>query len=203
MSTALTLPIIHSGYKFMRMLPDSAAKRPHVAEHDFSGVVANANGSSFSNGDNVYGFVPTGESISVTPDPFLTGLSCLNIALQRTTHQGAFAEYLSVPADHIVLRPATVTAIEAAGITLTAVTAYEALYTTAKLEPEQTVLINGGSSAVGVYAIQLAKAKGARVVATASAKNEALVKRLGADEACFGIHSHTNRIEIDVVNLVY
>ena len=65
MGKALTLPIIHvhSGYKFMRMLPDSAAKRPHVAEHDFSGVVANANGSSFSNGDNVYGFVPTSESI--------------------------------------------------------------------------------------------------------------------------------------------
>jgi len=71
------------------------------------------------------------------------------------------------------------------------------------LEPEQTVLINGGSSAVGVYAIQLAKAKGARVVATASAKNEALVKRLGADEVFFGVHFHTNRIEIDFVNLVH
>lgn len=45
----------------MRMLPNLFANRPHVAEHDFSGVIVDANGTSYSNGDNVFGWIPTGE----------------------------------------------------------------------------------------------------------------------------------------------
>ena len=52
----------------------------------------------------------------------------------------------------------------------------------AKLEEGQTLFVNGGSTAVGAYAIQLAKLKGAKVVATASGKNEGYVRGLGADE---------------------
>ena len=51
-----------------------------------------------------------------------------------------------------------------------------------KLESGQTILVNGGSSAVGALAIQIAKAKGAKVVATASAKNEEFILRQGADQ---------------------
>ena len=50
------------------------------------------------------------------------------------------------------------------------------------LQAGQTLFVNGGSTAVGAFAIQLAKARGARVVAAASAKNEAYVRALGADE---------------------
>lgn len=54
----------------------------------------------------------------------------------------------------------------------------------AKLEEGQTLFINGGSTSVGAYAIQLAKLRGAKVVVTASWRNEEFVRKLGADEVC-------------------
>ena len=51
----------------MRVLPNLFANRPHVAEHDFSGVIVDANGTSYSNGDNVFGWIPSGE---LHPHPF-------------------------------------------------------------------------------------------------------------------------------------
>ena len=98
------------------------------------------------------------------------------------TRQGALAEYIRVPTDYFVLRPSNITPVQAAGITLAAMTSYQALIHVGKLESEQTILVNGGSSAVGAFAIQIAKAKGAHVVATASGKNEAFVRKMGADE---------------------
>ena len=47
----------------MKMLPNLFVKRPHVAEHDFSGVIIDSNGTTFSNGDDVYGWIPAGELI--------------------------------------------------------------------------------------------------------------------------------------------
>lgn len=61
-------------------------------------------------------------------------------------------------------------------------TSYQAIIHIGKLEPEQTVFINSGSTSVGAFAIQIAKAKGARVVATASGENEVFVRKMGADE---------------------
>ena len=87
-----------------------------------------------------------------------------------------------MPADHLGLRPSNITPVQAAGITLVGMTSYQALIHVAKLESEQTIFVNGGSSSVGAIAIQIAKAKGARVVATASGKNEAFVRKMGADE---------------------
>jgi len=109
-------------------------------------------------------------------------LAFLHTALQRATRQGALAEYIKVPADHICICPPNLTPVEAAGITLASLTAYQALKGIADIQAEQTVFINGGSTAVGTYAIQYAKSKGAKVVATASGKNEEFVRKLGADE---------------------
>lgn len=75
-----------------------------------------------------------------------------------------------------------VSPVEAAGITLAAQTAYQALYDKGKIEEGMSVFINGGSTAVGSFAIQIAKAAGTKVIATASAKNEQYVRNLGADE---------------------
>jgi len=47
----------------MKLLPNLFAKRPHVAEHDLSGVIVDANGTKFANGDNVYGWIPVGRLI--------------------------------------------------------------------------------------------------------------------------------------------
>jgi NADPH:quinone reductase-like Zn-dependent oxidoreductase len=64
-----------------------------------------------------------------------------------------------------------------------ALTAWQALVDVAKLRPGQTILIHGGSGGVGGFAIQIAKARGARVIATASTANQDLLKQLGADVA--------------------
>ena len=104
---------------------------------------------------------------------------------QPKTKQGVLAQYSKVNADQVVIRPANITPTQAAGITLAALTAYQALFDTIKLDADQTIFINGGSTAVGACAIQFAKFKGARVIATASAKNEEFVRKMGADEVCF------------------
>src|SRR5437868_9815515 len=64
-----------------------------------------------------------------------------------------------------------------------ALTAWQALVDTAQSQPGQTILIHGGSGGVGSFAVQIAKAKGAKVIATASTANQDLLKQLGADVA--------------------
>ncbi|KAF9452297.1 NAD(P)-binding protein [Macrolepiota fuliginosa MF-IS2] len=150
------------GWKLMKMLPNFIARRPHIAEHDLAGVIIDSNGTQFKNGDEVFGWIPT--------------------TLTMKTGQGALGEFARVPADHLVIRPPNVTPVQAAGITLAGLTAYQALHGIAKVEADQTVFIRGGSTAVGAFAIQLAKAAGAKVIATASGKNESFVRDLGADE---------------------
>ena len=73
-------------------------------------------------------------------------------------------------------------AISASASGAMAVTAWNALFETAQLQSGQRVLIHGGAGGVGHFAVQLAKRKGAHVIATASAKNHELVYELGADE---------------------
>lgn len=74
-----------------------------------------------------------------------------------------------------------ITPTQAAGLAVVCLTAYNALFDVAKLEPGQSLFVSGGSTAVGIAAIQLAKAIGCKVTATASGKNEELVKSLGTD----------------------
>lgn len=104
--------------------------------------------------------------------------------LQMKNRQGALAQFTRVPASALVKRPPNITPTEAAGITVACLTSYQALFHIAKLEADQTIFVNGGSSSLGAYAIQMAKAKGAKVIATASGKNEEFVRSLGADEVC-------------------
>ncbi|MEH6343581.1 MAG: NADP-dependent oxidoreductase [Bermanella sp.] len=96
--------------------------------------------------------------------------------------QGTYAEYLAVDANLVVVKPKTLTMVESAGVPLAAVTAWQGLIQDGHLKKGQTVLVLGGSGGVGGFAIQIAKSLGAHVITTASAKNEAYVKSLGADE---------------------
>lgn len=93
---------------------------------------------------------------------------------------GAFAEYATVPATLLALKPANLTFEQAATVPLSARTALQALRDGGDLRPGQTVLINGASGGVGTYAVQIAKALGAEVTGVASARNAALVRSLGA-----------------------
>ena len=79
------------------------------------------------------------------------------------------------------MKPENISFEEAAALPLAGITAWQALVDFAKLKAGETVLIQGGSGGVGSLAIQFAKAIGANVIATASAKNAALVRNIGAD----------------------
>jgi NADPH:quinone reductase-like Zn-dependent oxidoreductase len=95
---------------------------------------------------------------------------------------GAFAEYIVMPEDGaIVVKPDNVSFEEAAAIPIAAVTALQALRDKGRLRPGETVLINGASGGVGTYAVQIAKALGAKVHGVCSAHNVELVRSLGAD----------------------
>jgi len=97
--------------------------------------------------------------------------------------RGAQSEFVVVKAVELVAIPEGLGFEEAAGAGLAAMTAWQGLFDHGGLTAGQTVLIQGGAGGVGHLAIQLAKAKGARVVATASAGDLDFVRELGADEA--------------------
>jgi NADPH:quinone reductase-like Zn-dependent oxidoreductase len=95
---------------------------------------------------------------------------------------GTYAEYVAVRENEIAHKPKTISHCAAASLPLVGITAWEALFSTAKLSVNQRVLIHAGAGGVGSLGIQLAKTRGAYVIATTSEKNRALVKSLGADE---------------------
>jgi len=93
----------------------------------------------------------------------------------------AYSEYTAVPISDLARKPELLTYQQAAAIPLAALTAWQALFETAKLQAGQTVFISGGAGGVGHFAIQLAKWKGAKVIAATSTRNMAFVQELGAD----------------------
>ena len=95
---------------------------------------------------------------------------------------GALAELAVVPAAYLAKAPASVPAVEAAGVPTAAGTAWQALFEVAGLKAGQTVLVHAGAGGVGSFAIQLARHAGARVIATASGDGLDIARRLGADQ---------------------
>ena len=98
-------------------------------------------------------------------------------------NSGGYAQYALVTQQEAAPKPKSLTYVEAAAVPIVALTAWQALIDTAKLSAGQTVLIHGGSGGVGSFAIQIAKARGAKVIATASTANQDFLKQLGADVA--------------------
>ncbi|HEY6070538.1 MAG TPA: NADP-dependent oxidoreductase [Chthoniobacterales bacterium] len=95
---------------------------------------------------------------------------------------GGWAEYCISNETESAIKPKSLNFLNASAVPLAALTAWQA-FELGKLQSGQTVLIHGGSGGVGSFAIQIAKAKGARVIATASSANLDLLKQLGADVA--------------------
>lgn len=96
---------------------------------------------------------------------------------------GGWAQYCLTNEHEAAPIPQSLNFAQAAAVPLAALTAWQALIDTAQIASGQTVLIHGGSGGVGSFAIQIAKAHGARVIATASTANQDLLKQLGADVA--------------------
>jgi NADPH:quinone reductase-like Zn-dependent oxidoreductase len=134
-------------------------KFPLILGGDIAGTieVVGNNVENFQQGDAVYGMT-------------LSNLS------------GAYAEYAVAKADAIAPKPESIDFEEAAAIPIGALTAWQAMFDVANLSSGQRILITGASGGVGSMAVQLAKAKGAFAIGTASGKNEQFVRDLGVDE---------------------
>ncbi|MFE9552335.1 NADP-dependent oxidoreductase [Streptomyces sp. NPDC006692] len=95
---------------------------------------------------------------------------------------GAHAEYVTAPARAFVPKPSSLSHVEAAALPLVSMTAWQAIVDTAEVRPGQRVLVHAAAGGVGHVAVQIAKARGAYVIGTASAAKHDFVTSLGADE---------------------
>jgi len=134
--------------------------RPAIIGYDISGVVekTGANAKKFKAGDKVYSYL-------------------------SVMRGGGYAEFAIAKESETALKPKNINFEEAAAVPLAATTAWQSLVDEAKLNAGQTVLVHGGSSGVGSFAIQIAKARGAKVIATASTAHQDLLKQLQVDQA--------------------
>lgn len=99
------------------------------------------------------------------------------------SRDGTYADFVAVKADEAVLKSDKLDFAQAASLPLAGITAWQCLVDVGQLQSGQRVLIHAGAGGVGHLAIQIAKAKGATVIATASTANQALLTELGADQA--------------------
>jgi NADPH:quinone reductase-like Zn-dependent oxidoreductase len=102
-------------------------------------------------------------------------------AFSDMRRNGAYAEFIAVRAEHAAHAPRNIPLEQAAGVPLAALTAWTALFDSGELRAGQTVLVHAGAGGVGLFAIQLARRAGARVIATASAQHHVLLRRLGVE----------------------
>lgn len=169
---------LRDGYKTLPPEWQPKVAFPLVLGTDVSGVVEAVAGDvrDFSVGDELYSMVR-----------FPSGLA---------GESRAYAEYVSVPASEVAFKPAGIDHAHAAGAPMSLLTAWQFMIEQGHnvpnpLQPKQhepvplegkTVLVNGAAGGVGHFAVQLAKWKGARVIAVASGRNEAFLRELGADE---------------------
>jgi NADPH:quinone reductase-like Zn-dependent oxidoreductase len=132
---------------------------PFILGWDISGVIEGLEGvTRFEVGDEVYGM------------PFFPRAA------------SAYAQYVAAPSRQLARKPPGLSHAEAAALPLAGLTAWQSLADTARLAAGQRVLIHGAGGGVGHLAVQIAKARGAYVVGTASAAKHEFVRSLGADE---------------------
>jgi NADPH:quinone reductase-like Zn-dependent oxidoreductase len=110
-------------------------------------------------------------------DEFVPGVQVIG----RSDRGGAAAEYVTLAAAALTSAPASISLAHAAALPLAGVTAWQAVFEYAAIEPGQRVLINGAGGGVGGFATQLAKHAGASVIATAGPRSAAAVRMHGAD----------------------
>jgi NADPH2:quinone reductase len=135
---------------------------PAILGYDVSGVVEAV-------GSAVEGFA-AGDEVFYTPEIFGNRL-------------GSYAEYNVAPAAIVARKPAALSHVDAAAVPLAGGTAWEAVVRRLRLRAGETILVHGGAGGVGSFAVQIAKACGARVLATAGPENQDELRRLGADVA--------------------
>ena len=134
-------------------------KLPMIPGWDLSGVVESvgAGVTDWKKGDEVYS----------RPD---------------ISRDGAYAEFIAVKSAELARKPKSLDHIKASSIPLASLTAWQALFDAGGLQAGQRVLIHAAAGGVGTFAVQFAHWKGAHVIGTASERNHAFLKELGANE---------------------
>jgi NADPH:quinone reductase-like Zn-dependent oxidoreductase len=121
-----------------------------------------------------------GAGVIAAMGPGVTGYRIGDAVLLWSPARGTYAQYVAVAADTIAHKPASLSFAEAAGMAHAALAAWNLLIDQARLRPGQTLLVLGGAGGVGSAAVQIARIRGARVIATASAANASYLQSLGA-----------------------
>ena len=137
---------------------------PAIPGWDVAGVVEQVglDTTEFEVGDEVYGYVR-----------------------KDTVQGGTFAELVAAPVRTLARKPASLSFEEAAAVPLAGSTAYQAIQRSG-VQAGQTVLVHAAAGGVGAFAVQLAKALGARVIGTASESNHEFLHSLGAEPVTYG-----------------
>jgi NADPH:quinone reductase-like Zn-dependent oxidoreductase len=150
---------------------------PAIPSYELSGVVSEVSDDlgGWQNGDAVYGLTPF-------------------------DRDGAACEHMAVPADVLAAKPSALSHVEAAAVPMPALTAWQGLFDHGGLETEQRVLILGAAGGVGHAATQLARERGAHVVAAASAARLDAARELGAHEI---VDLARPFADVDPVDLVF
>ena len=165
-------------------LPGIKIPLPHILGNDIAGVVRQAGA--------LVTWARAGDEVMIQP-----GVSCGRCAECLAGHDnmcdqydiigyrrdGGYAELVAVPGVNLIPKPANLTWAEAAALPLVTLTAWHMLVARANLQPGETVLVHAAGSGVGSVGIQIAKLRGARVIATASSDQKLRqAGELGADE---------------------
>jgi NADPH:quinone reductase-like Zn-dependent oxidoreductase len=146
---------------------DGEKRSGAIPGHEFSGVIADVGGEivGFEVGEEVYG-------------------------MNDWFADGAMAEYCVTQPSSVARKPSRLSHVEAASVPIGALTAWQGLYDRAGLQAGEHVLVHGGAGAVGLFAIQLARLRGARITTTVSPRNFDLVTELGAEQVIDYRSSH-------------
>jgi NADPH:quinone reductase-like Zn-dependent oxidoreductase len=138
---------------------DGGRRTGAILGHEFSGVV---------------------EAVAADVDPDQIGREVFG--MNDWFADGATADYCASASTSVTVKPSRLSHPEAASVPIGALTAWQGLFERAKLQTGERILIHGGSGAVGVFAIQLARRARAHVITTASARNFDFLLQLGANE---------------------
>jgi NADPH2:quinone reductase len=170
------MPVAGAGEALIRVVA-SGINRPDVLQR--KGLYPVPPGASDIPGLEVAGTIVEGDAVALRGAGLAVGNRvCALVA------GGGYAEYCVAPVGQCLPSPANLSDIEAASLPETFFTVWSNVFDRGHLQPGETLLVHGGSSGIGVTAIQLAKAHGATVIVTVgSADKAAACKALGADHA--------------------
>src|SRR5438552_10459980 len=165
-------------------LPGVAIPLPHILGNDIAGVVREVG--------ELISWVRAGDEVMLHPgvscghcSECLSGRDnlCRDYDIMGYRRNGGYAQLVAAPAVNVIPKPKNLSWEEAAALPLVTVTAWHMLVTRASVQPGEEVLIHAAGSGVGSIGIQVAKLRGARVIATASSDEKlAKAKALGADD---------------------